>query len=77
MGSFTVISTPVPLQIKNQQNAHRITLSNISSIKLNQNDPNPFTESTRITYSIPENIKEAKIIFTTTSGIIINTAIIN
>ena len=49
----------------------------MSSIILNQNDPNPFTESTRITYQVPEDVREAKIIFTNSSGSIINTVIVN
>ncbi|MBK9318690.1 MAG: T9SS type A sorting domain-containing protein [Bacteroidetes bacterium] len=58
-------------------NKQKIVLSNQQGIILNQNDPNPFTESTRITFQIPDEVKNAKIIFTSTSGTIINTAIIN
>ncbi len=58
-------------------NEQKIVLSNQQGIILNQNDPNPFTESTTITYFIPEEIKVAKIIFTSMSGTIINTAIIS
>lgn len=66
-----------PTPIINPQNQQKVTLSNVSSIILNQNDPNPFTESTRITYQIPEDVREAKIIFTNSSGSIINTVIVN
>ena len=66
-----------PTPIVNPQNKQSVTLSNVSSIILNQNDPNPFTESTRITYQVPEDVREAKIIFTNSSGSIINTVIVN
>lgn len=52
-----------------------IELSN--SIILNQNDPNPFAEETRITFNIPENIVSAKIIFFDNSKHIIQTVKIN
>ncbi|MBP7822191.1 MAG: tail fiber domain-containing protein, partial [Saprospiraceae bacterium] len=58
-------------------NNQKIVLSNQQGIILSQNDPNPFTESTRITFQIPDEVKDAKIIFTSTTGAIINTAIIN
>ena len=57
-------------------NKQKIELSNQQGIILNQNDPNPFTESTRITFQIPDEVRDAKIIFTSTTGTIINTAII-
>jgi hypothetical protein len=58
-------------------NKQKIVLSNQQGIILSQNDPNPFTESTRITFQIPDEVRNAKIIFTSTTGAIINTAIIN
>ena len=58
-------------------NKQKIELSNQQGIILNQNDPNPFTESTRIKFQIPDEVRDAKIIFTSTTGTIINTAIIN
>ena len=72
---LNTIQNPAPLV--NPQNSQKITLSNVSSIILNQNDPNPFTESTRITYQVPDDVHEAKIIFTNSTGSIINTVIIN
>lgn len=54
----------------------RIELSNKKGIILNQNEPNPFSESTTIRFTIPEEVKEAKIIFTSISGSVINTATI-
>ena len=55
--------------------AINVELSN--SIILNQNDPNPFAEETKITYTIPEGVSEAKIIFFDNSGHIIQTVKIN
>ncbi len=71
------LQNPTPLPNINPQNSQKISLSNVSSIILNQNDPNPFTESTRITFQIPDEVRDAKIIFISTTGTIINTAIIN
>ena len=51
----------------------QVELKDITSIILQQNDPNPFTESTRITFVIPEEVKVAKMIFTNNSGSVINT----
>lgn len=66
-----------PTPIINPISTQKVSLSNINSIILFQNDPNPFTESTNITYSIPDDVNEAKIIFTNSTGVIINTVIIN
>ncbi|MBK9638234.1 MAG: T9SS type A sorting domain-containing protein [Bacteroidetes bacterium] len=74
---INALQNPTPLPNINPQNSQKISLSNVSSIILNQNDPNPFTESTRITFQIPDEVRDAKIIFTSTTGAIINTAIIN
>ncbi|MBK9639390.1 MAG: tail fiber domain-containing protein [Bacteroidetes bacterium] len=71
------LQNPTPQPNINPQNSQKISLSNVSSIILNQNDPNPFTESTRITFQIPDEVKDARIIFTSLTGSIINTAIIN
>ena len=54
------------------------TLTNASieekqTIILNQNVPNPFAESTEISYIIPEIFSTAKIIFSTTDGRVIKT----
>jgi hypothetical protein len=40
-----------------------IVFNNEKTIILNQNDPNPFSEHTTITYNIPSTVSEAKIIF--------------
>ncbi len=45
-----------------------VTLSNRNSVVLNQNAPNPFKEQTVISYLIPENVSNAKLIFTDNMG---------
>lgn len=65
-----------PTPIINPTNTNKIQLSNNTGFILNQNDPNPFTESTVITYNIPEAVNSAKIIFTNSTGVIINTIVI-
>jgi hypothetical protein len=65
-----------PTPIINPTNTNKIQLSNSTGFILNQNDPNPFTESTIITYNIPEAVNSAKIIFTNSTGVIINTIVI-
>jgi len=48
-----------------------VELSDKDVVVLNQNVPNPFAESTYITYNIPAQFKYAQIIFSTTDGKII------
>lgn len=48
-----------------------VELSDKDVVVLNQNVPNPFAESTYITYNIPDSFKFAQIIFSTTDGKII------
>lgn len=54
-----------------------ITLSNRNNIILNQNVPNPFAESTVISYSIPSTVQKAQIHFYDGQGKLINTVEIN
>ena len=49
-----------------------ISLSNVQSIVLSQNVPNPFAEQTSINYHIPESIAKAQIFFYDASGKLIN-----
>jgi hypothetical protein len=51
-----------------------VLLSKTNTIVLNQNVPNPFSESTVITYSIPKVFSKAQIIFSTITGEVIKTA---
>lgn len=60
--------------IGNQVN---IELSDKNVIVLNQNVPNPFAESTIITYNIPVDFKVAQIIFNTMDGRIIKAVDVN
>jgi len=50
-----------------------VQLSDKNSIVLNQNVPNPFAESTIITYSVPAAVQRAQIHFYDMNGILINT----
>jgi hypothetical protein len=50
-----------------------VLLSKTNTIFLNQNVPNPFSESTVITYSIPKVFNKAQIIFSTITGEVIKT----
>lgn len=70
-------SINVQIPIINPQNKQQVTLSNVQGIILQQNDPNPFIESTRIAYQLPDDVHDAKIIFTNLAGVVINTVIIN
>ncbi len=46
----------------------QVTLSDAANIVLNQNVPNPFAERTVISYSIPETVGEAQIVFYNAQG---------
>ena len=58
-------------------NSIDIELTSENSIILNQNDPNPFAEQTRISFNVPTDVMEAKIIFFDNSGHILQTVKIN
>ncbi|MCB0408842.1 MAG: tail fiber domain-containing protein [Flavobacteriales bacterium] len=60
----------------NDVNEKSIQLVNISSIILDQNLPNPFAENTVITYSIPDDVMEAKLMFYNMNGRIIKEMVI-
>jgi hypothetical protein len=69
--SMAVQSTPEEAQ-KQLEKAINVTLSNRNNIVLNQNVPNPFAESTVITYSIPATVQKAQIHFYDGTGKLIN-----
>ncbi|MBL0342140.1 MAG: hypothetical protein IPP71_15215 [Bacteroidetes bacterium] len=48
-----------------------VALSNKEIIVLNQNSPNPFRDKTEITYTLPESVQEAVIMFYDHSGKVI------
>lgn len=72
MGNTMIQQTQPAIQQYMQQ-AVNVHLSDKSSIVLNQNVPNPFAESTIITYSIPAQIVKAQIHFYDGTGKLINT----
>jgi hypothetical protein len=51
-----------------------IKLSDVNSIVLNQNAPNPFAEQTLITYNIPQITNSAQILFYNAAGVMIKSA---
>jgi hypothetical protein len=53
-----------------------IELTNVNSIILDQNLPNPFAENTIITYNIPEDVNNAKLLFYDLNGRVIKEMII-
>lgn len=55
----------------------KIVLTNKQGIILNQNDPNPFSESTKIRYFLPEEVNNARLIFSTENGIVIKSVQLN
>jgi len=57
-------------------NRHTVELSNLQSIILDQNAPNPFAEQTVIGYFLPDDVKTAEIIFHNAQGRQINRAAI-
>jgi hypothetical protein len=59
--------------LKDQLAQMDVILSKTNTIVLNQNVPNPFSESTVITYSIPKAFGNAQIIFRTITGEVIKT----
>ena len=70
-GSLSSGSVSADSKIDNSQT---ISITDKNVIVLNQNVPNPFAESTTITYNIPNNFTKAQIIFNTTDGKVIKTA---
>jgi hypothetical protein len=64
------------LEPNNTINAKSIELVNTNSIILQQNLPNPFSESTLINYNIPAEVSEAKLLFYDLNGHIIKELII-
>jgi hypothetical protein len=64
------------LEPNNTTNAKSIELVNTNSIILQQNLPNPFSESTLINYNIPAEVSEAKLLFYDLNGHIIKELII-
>ena len=53
-----------------------IELNNGTSIILNQNVPNPFAETTVFTYTVPNSVKDAQIVFYDATGNMIKSVVI-
>jgi hypothetical protein len=54
-----------------------VELKNLNAIILDQNLPNPFAERTTITYTVPEEVTQAELVFYDMRGRIINQIEIN
>jgi len=50
-----------------------VNLGNVERIVLNQNEPNPFSEQTSISYILPTEVKQAQILFYDATGKMIKT----
>ena len=55
------------------QSSIDVKLTNVQAIILDQNVPNPFAEQTKITYFIPDNVKQAQIFFYDNKGVVLKT----
>jgi len=55
------------------ENSLNVTLSNGQNIILDQNVPNPFAERTTISYTLPDAVQQAQIMFYDLNGQLINT----
>jgi hypothetical protein len=71
-GNRTINTEP-----SNTTNYKSIELTNVNSIILDQNLPNPFKENTVINYNIPTEVSEAKLLFYDLNGRIIKELIID
>ena len=70
-GQITALQTEMDNSVElpdSAVNRSSITLSNEEIIVLNQNSPNPFKDKTEISYSIPETVQEAVIMFYDQNG---------
>ena len=68
------INSCCPNNSKGTNSSHTITtkLSDIATIILDQNEPNPFADETNINYFIPEGTGKAELMFYTSDGRLIN-----
>jgi hypothetical protein len=72
INSLNLCNQNQPNQMAQPTTGQTITLNTVQSIVLNQNVPNPFAEQTVITFSLPENIQKANILFYDSNGKMIN-----
>ena len=73
INSLNLCNQNQPTQMTQPTTGQTISLNTVQSIVLNQNVPNPFAEQTVISYSIPESVKNADILFYDSNGKLINT----
>jgi hypothetical protein len=73
INSLNLCNQNQPTQMTQPTTGQTISLNTVQSIVLNQNVPNPFAEQTVISYSIPESVKKADILFYDSNGKLINT----
>ena len=59
-------------QNSNSTNQINIELSDVKSIVLDQNAPNPWAEQTTITFSLTEGVQKAQMLFYNSEGRLIN-----
>lgn len=59
------------------ESLQHVELKNINAIILDQNLPNPFAERTTITYTIPDEVAKAELVFYDMRGRVINQVSIN
>jgi hypothetical protein len=76
INSLNLCNQNQPTQMAQPTTGQTISLNTVQSIVLNQNVPNPFAEQTVITYSIPESVKKADILFYDSNGKLINSIFI-
>jgi hypothetical protein len=72
INSLNLCNQNQPTQMAQPTTGQTITLNTVQSIVLNQNVPNPFAEQTVISYSIPESVQKANILFYDSNGKMIN-----
>lgn len=73
INSLNLCNQNQPTQMAQPTTGQTISLNTVQSIVLNQNVPNPFAEQTVISFSIPESVKKADILFYDSNGKLINT----
>ncbi len=66
-----------PNEENENRSTHKVELSDITTIILNQNTPNPFSEETFINYTVPKEVSKAIIMIYDNSGQVLKTVTIS